>query len=122
MSKINLLQINGYTIPNPKRNNLSLTKDNKYNSYECEDGSVKIEPIRIDNYSGNITFNGLFENDLKNITDNISLVSTLVFYSPYTNSNVEIKALIKNIKSSNIITETDKNAWSLSFSFEELDR
>ena len=46
MSKIQLLAINGVSLPNPLKGKLQLKKEDKYNEYECEDGSKKIEEIR----------------------------------------------------------------------------
>lgn len=122
MSNIQLLTLNGVSLPNPTKGKLNLKKSDKYNEYECEDGSKKIESIRNNILSGTVSYSGLFESDVLKISNAASLVSTLVVYSPYENSTKTITALIKDLSSNNIITKTNANAWSLSFSFEELDR
>lgn len=122
MSKIQLLAINGVSLPNPLKGKLQLKKEDKYNEYECEDGSKKIEEIRTNVYAGNITYNGLFESDVLKISEAITLVSSIIVYSPYTDRTETISALVTDLTSSNIITDTNANAWSLSFDFEEIDR
>lgn len=122
MSNIQLVSINGVSLPNPLKGKLQLKKEDKYNEYECEDGSKKIEEIRTNVYSGSVSYSGLFESDVLKISNAITLVSSIVIYSPYTNSTHTVSALVTGLSSSNIITKTNANAWSLSFDFEEIDR
>lgn len=119
---MNLFSINGYELPKPLKGNLQLKTSNNYNEYETEDGNKKIESLKENIYSGSVNYKGLLEADLLNITSKITLVSTLVLYSPFTNTYHTISALIDGLNTSNIITEENVNAWSLSFNFEEVNR
>ena len=64
----------------------------------------------------------MFESDVLKISEAITLVSSIIVYSPYTDRTETISALVTGLTSSNIITDTKANAWSLSFDFEEIDR
>lgn len=122
MSNIQLLTINDYNLPNPLKGNLTITNKPIFNKYECEDGSIKIEVIKSNVINGSVTYKGLFESEVKAITNKLSLISKLTLYNPIEQGTTEISALITDISVKNIVTKDDVKAWSLSFKIEEINR
>lgn len=120
MASFKLVEINNYTIPAPIKGNLTINRDDKYNEYETEDGNKKIEPIKLNIFNGSVTYGGLFAAQLQEIQRHLSLVSTMVLYNPFTGGYKEFEALITGITTTNIITENNAEAWSLSFNFSEV--
>ena len=116
----NLIKINSYSIPEPLKGNLTIDRVDKYNKYETEDGSEITESIKEGMLKASVTYKGLFADDLQDILSSITLVSTVVIYNPFTGTTKSISARITNLSSSKIVYNDNVEAWSLSFSIEEV--
>lgn len=114
-----LLSINSVILPTPE-GNFTLSKNDKYNQYEGEDGSKTVEVIREGIISASVSYKGLTEEMLKRIIDAITLVSRVVIYNPMTKSTKTVTAKITGISTKKVCYRNNISVWSLSFNIEEL--
>lgn len=114
-----LLSINGVTLPQPE-GDYTITKNDKYNEYEGEDGTSTVEVIRQGIISLSVSYNYVKEKQLKKITDAIKLVSEVVVFDPTKQTTRTISAKVTGIKTKMIYYKNGISVWSLAFDVEEL--
>ena len=114
-----LLSINGVSLPKPE-GDYSITKNDKYNEYEGEDGSSTVEVIRRGIISLSVAYNYVTEKHLKEITDAINLVSEVYVFDPTKGVVRNITAKVTGIKTKMIYYKNGISIWTLSFDVEEL--
>ena len=114
-----LLTINGVPLPKPE-GDFTITKKDKYNEYEGEDGSSTVEVIRQGILSLSISYNYITEQHLKTITDAIRLVSLVEVYEPTLRKTRALTAKITNLKTRMLYYKNDISIWTLSFNLDEL--
>lgn len=116
---LKLLEINGISLPDPEKA-FSISKEDKYNEYEGENGERTIEIIREDIISGKVSYKGLPAEKMAEIEKAITLVSTVKIYDPGKNAVKEITAKITGVNSEKKFYRNNVSVWSLSFNIEEL--
>ena len=114
-----LLTINGVPLPKPE-GDFTITKKDKYNEYEGEDGSSTVEVIRQGILSLSVSYNYITEQHLKTITDAIRLVSQVEVYDPALRTTRTLTAKITNLKNKMLYYKNDISVWTLSFNLDEL--
>lgn len=116
-----LVKINDYAIPPIDKGRVVVAPNPKYNSYDGEGGNKIIEPIRNDQLKGSVEYVGAFQSNIARMMEEINLVSTMTVYNPFTGSPRTFTALILVGDSSKIIYDAQANAWTFTFTFEEID-
>ena len=118
-----LISINGYALPDVKleKGDIVVAPLPKYNEHEGEEGNKIIDVISTDKIRGSVTFNGLFQSQIQTIMAHLDLVSVLEIYTPATGAKKRFSALILVGDMQRIIHDSNANAWSFSFEFEEID-
>ncbi len=114
-----LLTINGVPLPKPE-GGFTITKKDKYNEYEGEDGSSTVEVIRQGILSLSVSYNYITEQHLKNVTDAIRLVSQVKVYDPAIRATRTLTAKITGLKTKMLYYKNDIFVWTLSFNLDEL--
>lgn len=114
-----LLSVNGCRLPNPE-GSYEISREDKYNEYEAEDGSKTVEVIRQDVISLSASYTGLTEKQLKSIMDSLQLVSSVCAYDPARQTTRTFNAKVTGIKSGKVWYRNNISMWSLSFNIEEL--
>lgn len=114
-----LLKINNIELPDPD-GGFSVSKMDKFNEYEGEDGSVTIEAIRTGMTDVKVTYTGQNANALATIANALSLVSTVVFFDPSINDVKTITAKISGISFGKVHHRHNVSVWSLSFNVTEI--
>lgn len=115
----NILQIGNLVFQTPQ-GSVTVKSDDKVNEYQTEAGTTRVELIRADVLSGNITFKGLLVADIATYRAALDTVTTLVLFNPLVNNTETIEAKISNISAQKIEHNNSFSAWSFSFDFEEL--
>lgn len=115
-----LIEINGYAIPDVKKGTLTINKNPKYTEYENEVGGKVIDVVSDSMISGSVAYNGLLQSEVQAINAAIRLVSTMTIYNPYTGMTKTFKALVIQDAAEKIIHDANANAWATGFSFEEI--
>lgn len=116
---IDLLEINGITLPEPAEVNLNYIE--KYNEFELESGRKTLDEIKTDMIGGSVGYNGLLQADAYRIRRALKLVSSVLIYDPNTNSKRTISAKITEISMGKVFNVKDVGvAWSLDFTLEEI--
>ncbi len=114
-----LLEINGVSLPDPE-GSYSLSRKDKFNEYEGENGDKTIEVIREEILSCSVSYSGLEQKKIKEIMDAISLVSTVKVYDPKIGNVKGITAKITDVKTDKKFHKNGISVWSLSFKIEQL--
>ena len=114
-----LLKINNIELPDPD-GGFTVSKTDKFNEYEGEDGSVTIEAIRTGMADVKVTYVGQDVNALMTIANALSLVSTVVFFDPSINDEKTITAKISGVSMGKVHHRHDVSVWSLSFNVTEI--
>ena len=114
-----LLKINDVDFPEPY-GSFTLSKSDKVNEYECEDGSSTIEIVRVGVVSLKVAYNALTVDKVRELCDAISTVSNVTVFDPQTNTIKSIKAHVSNIQTGKMYHKNDLSVWSLSFDINEL--
>lgn len=117
-----LIALNGYSLPDIQagKGTITVVPNPKYEEYECEDGGKVIDITNDTMIKGTVAYNGLLQAELSAIASHLTLVSTMTIYNPLMGSPKTFKALciVDNVE--RIIHDGVANAWSFSFSFEEI--
>ncbi len=114
-----LITINGVSLPKPE-GEYSITKKDKYNVYEGEDGTSTVEVIRQGIISLSVSYNYVTEKHLKEITDAIRLVSSVEIYDPTLKMIRTINAKVTGVKTKMLYYKNGISIWSLAFDIDEL--
>lgn len=114
-----LLSINGVSLPKPE-GDYSITKKDKYNEYEGEDGSSTVEVIRQGVIALSVSYNYVTERHLNEINDAIRLVSEVEVFDPTIRKVKKFTAKISGIKTKMLYYKNEISIWSLSFDVDEL--
>ena len=115
----NILQIGNLVFQTPQ-GSVTVKSDDRVNEYQTEAGKKRIELIRADVLSGNITFGGLLVADIATYRAALSTVTSITLFNPLINNTETISAKISNIQANKIEHNANFSAWSLSFDFKEL--
>lgn len=114
-----LLSINGVSLPQPE-GEYTISKNDKYNEYEGEDGTTTVEVIRQGIISLAVSYNYVTEKHLKEITDAINLVSMVELFDPTQQKVRKISAKITGIKTKMFYYKNGISVWTLAFNVDEL--
>ena len=114
-----LLKINNVELPDPE-GGFTVSKTNKFNEYEGEDGSVTIESVRTGMTNAKVTYIGQKSSDLADISNALSLVSEVVIFDPAINDQRTITAKITDVSMGKVFHRHDVSVWSLSFNITEI--
>lgn len=114
-----LLKVNGVSLPKPE-GDYSISKKDKYNEYEGEDGNSTVEVIRQGIISLSVSYNYVTEKHLKEMADALKLVSEVEIFDPTQQKIRKITAKISGIKTKMIYYKNGISIWSLSFDVDEL--
>lgn len=114
-----LLRINNVDFPEPY-GEFSLSKNDKVNEYQCEDGSSTIEIIRSGIVNLKVAYNSLTAEMVRELSNALKTVSEIVVFDPHSNSTKTITAYISNIDVKKVYHRHDLSVWSLSFDVKEL--
>lgn len=114
-----LLKINNIELPDPD-GGFTVSKKDKFNEYEGEDGSVTIEAIRTGMIDVKVSYRGQDVDALRTISNALSLVSTVVFFDPSIGDEKSITAKISGISFGKVHHRHDVSVWSLSFNVTEI--
>lgn len=115
---INLLNINGVSLPEPK--DLEVDYVEKYKEYEAESGSKTIESIASDMLAGSVVYGGLLQTEAQRIKTACKIVSNIRIYNPATNTERVLVAKVSDIVMKKLFVYNGRSGWSLTFKFEEL--
>lgn len=114
-----LLNINNVDFPEP-HGSFSLSKTDKVNEYQCEDGTSTIEIVRVGVVALKVSYNALTIDKVRELCGAISTVSNVTIFDPQTNATKVIKAQVSNIQTGKVHHKNDLSVWSLSFDINEL--
>lgn len=114
-----LLSINGVDFPDPE-GGLSITRIDKYNAYESEDGHTTIESIREGMIDVSVSIKVQEVAQLRVLSAALSLVSTVNIFDPGENREKTITAKITDVKMDKVAHKSSASLWSLSFNISEL--
>lgn len=114
-----LLSVNGVSLPQPE-GDYTLSKNDKYNEYEGEDGTTTVEVIRQGIISLAVSYNHVTEKHLKEIMDAIKLVSSVEVFDPTQQKVRKITAKITGIKTKMFYYKNGISVWTLAFNVDEL--
>ena len=114
-----LLTINGVRLPKPE-GDFTITRKDKYNEYEGEDGSSTVEVIRHGVISLSVSYGHVTEKHLNEIIGAIRLVSEVALYDPANRAPRLISAKITDVKTKMLYYKNGISVWTLSFNLDEL--
>lgn len=114
-----IITANGISFKDPE-GSFSLTKSDKINEYEGEDGHKTVESIRTDVISASVTYKGLTVEQLQTMCQALTTVTTFILFDATTNSQRQVTATVKDIKVNKVYHKNDLSVWSLSFDIAEL--
>ena len=114
-----LLKINNVELPDPD-GDFTVSKTDKFNEYEGEDGSVTIEAVRTGMTDVKVTYVGQDVNALATIAKALTLVSEVVFFDPSLNEEKTITAKISGISMGEVHHRHNVSVWSLTFNITEI--
>lgn len=114
-----LLSINDVPIKDPE-GSFIISREDKYNEYEGENGHKTIEIIRSNVINISVSYKGLTAKQLKNIVSLLNIVTTFTLFDPATEEQKEITGLVDNMKTSKVYYKNGVSVWSLSFEIKEL--
>ena len=114
-----LLSVNGVSLPQPE-GDYTLSKNDKYNEYEGEDGTTTVEVIRQGIISLAVSYSHVTEKNLKEIMDAIKLVSSVEVFDPTQQKVRKITAKITGIKTKMFYYKNGISVWTLAFNVDEL--
>lgn len=119
-TRYDLISINGYDAPDVKKGTLSVLPNAKYREYEAEDGGKIVEPISEGMLKGTVSYNGLQQSEIQAIWAVLHVVSTMTVYNPLSGNSRTFEAIILVDDTTKKLHDANANAWSFSFSFEEI--
>ena len=114
-----LLKINNTEIPDPE-GDFTISKIDKFNKYEGEDGSITIEAIRTGMVDVKVTYIGQTVDNLMVIANALKLVSDVEIFDPAINNLRTIVARVSNITMGKNYHKNNVSMWSLSFNISEI--
>lgn len=114
-----IINANGVDFRNPE-GTFSLTKADKFNVYEGEDGHKTVESVRSDVISASVSYKGLTVDEVTEMCEALTTVTTFLIFDATTNTQRTITASVESIKVDKVYHKNDLSVWSLSFKIEEL--
>lgn len=114
-----LLKINNVDFPEPY-GEFALNKNDKVNEYRCEDGTSTIEIIRTGVVDLKVAYESLTAEKVRDLSNALKTVSSVVVFDPNTNSTKTITAFISNVNVRKVYHRHELSVWSLSFDVKEL--
>lgn len=122
VTSYDLISLNNYALPDVTagKGTVTITPNPKYTEYECEDGGKVIDVINDTLISGTVEYSGLLQTELAAISSHMHLVSTMTIYNPLTGATKTFTALCLVGEVTRLIHDAGANAWTYSFTFEEI--
>lgn len=114
-----ILTANGVEFKDPE-GSFTLTKADKFNVYEGEDGHKTVETIRDDLISASVSYKGLTVEQLKTMSEALKTVTTFLLFDALTGTQRLVTGTVKSIKVNKVYHKNDLSVWSLSFDIDEL--
>lgn len=114
-----IITANGVEFKDPE-GSFNLTKEDKFNEYEGEDGHRTIEIVREDLISASVSYKGLTVTQLQTMCQALSTVTTFLLYDAMTDQQKTVVASVKSLKVGKVYHKNDLSVWSLSFDIDEL--
>ena len=112
-----LLKINNVVFPIPE-GGLDITYSDITNDSQSEDGMTVVEVIRKDVASISVSYGGLLESTVNNLSAALKTVSTVSFLRRGTVQTCQMK--VYNVKTSKKYYGKNLSIWSLSFDLQEI--
>ena len=114
-----IINANGVEFTDPE-GSFTLSKTDKVNEYEGEDGRKTIEIIRQNQISASVSYKGLTVEQLKTMSEALSTVTTFLLYDALTGKQKQVIAKVSSVKVTKVYHKGDLSVWSLTFDIDEL--